>query len=99
MDAIERIEIALRCKIIYEYSIRHGSHWFDDAGLYSRNYAQLRAAINKELDRTREVFIDHYKNKYTHPALPPSWMTIETLSLGQLSKMFKSLVNSDAKKQ
>lgn len=98
MDPIERIEIALRCKIIYEYSIRHGSHWFDDTHLYVRDYNKIQSAIVKELDRTREVFIDHYKNKYTYPPLPPSWMTLETLSLGQLSKMFKSLINSDAKK-
>ena len=34
LNAIEKIEVALRTKIIYEYALVHGSHWFMNASLY-----------------------------------------------------------------
>ena len=47
-------------------------------------------------DKHPETFIKHYKNTYHKPLNPPSWMCLEVLTLGQLSKLFNGLKdNSD----
>jgi abortive infection bacteriophage resistance protein len=47
-------------------------------------------------DKHPETFIKHYKNNYTKPINPPSWMCLEVLTLGQISKLFNGLkLNED----
>jgi abortive infection bacteriophage resistance protein len=103
LDAIERIEIALRSVVNNEMCLRHGSHWFMDPGHFSPhfNHARFIAEIESELlikrpggqpERPhREVFINHYYTKYGEPNLPPSWMVMEIFSFGTLSRLFASL--------
>lgn len=92
-DAIERIEIALRTQIIYQFAISFGSHWqtdptiYNDTALFSKHLGELQ----KEIDRSHETFLKHYKGKYTSPSQPPSWMSLEVASMGTLSKIYKNL--------
>ncbi len=98
-NAIEKIEIALRTKIIYEYSLVHGSHWFlkkelfHKASFYDSNYKSLK----KEVERSTETFIKHYFKNYTAPELPPAWMSLEVISLGLLGKIFSNLKRGKVK--
>lgn len=92
-NAIERIEIALRTKIIYEFALTNGSHWYENTLLY-RNQTRFYREINtlyEEIERSNETFIQHYKDKYTNPSNPPAWMSLEVASLGTLSKLFVNL--------
>lgn len=92
-DALEKIEIALRTKIIHTYSIEHGSHWYERPELY-RNQSRYVTDLSKvyeEVGRSTETFIQHYKGKYTDPEQPPSWMSLEVVSMGLLSKLFENL--------
>jgi len=100
-DAIERIEIALRTQIIYQYSINHGSNWYENNKLFRKPYFFKRdlTLIDKELKRSNEVFIKHYRNKYSNPKRPPAWMTMEIASLGLLSKIYENLKISPEKKE
>lgn len=99
-DAIERIEIALRTQIVYQYSLKYGGNWFENETLYRKPYFFYRdiSLIDKELKRSNEVFIKHYKNKYSTPKRPPAWMTMETVSMGLLSKIYENLQISPEKK-
>lgn len=99
-DAIERIEIALRTKIVYHFALAHGSHWFENKALYRNwNYfANDIASLDKEIDRSDEEFIRHYKKKYTNPLRPPAWMSLEVATLTTLSKLFQNLTRSPEKK-
>lgn len=54
--------------------------------------------MQDEMKKTSEVFIRHYRKKYTVPENPPAWMTLELASFGQLSILFKNLRNNDARK-
>lgn len=92
-DAIEKIEIALRTQIIYHFALSHGSHWQLKPELYRdpMRFANHLDSLQKEIDRSNETFIDHYRNKYTNPAEPPSWMSLEVSSMGLLSKIFQNL--------
>lgn len=92
-DAIEKIEIALRSQIIYHFALKYGSHWQLKPELYRdpMRFANHLASLQKEIDRSSETFIGHYKNNYSSPSEPPSWMSLEVSSLGLLSKIFQNL--------
>lgn len=92
-DAIEKIEVALRTQIIYHFALTHGSHWQLKPDLYRdpMRFANHLDSLQKEIDRSTETFISHYKNKYTQPSEPPCWMSLEVSSMGLLSKIFQNL--------
>lgn len=98
LNAIEKIEIAFRTKIIHSYSIAtNNSHWHLDENIF-RNKASYNSHIidlNKEVGRSKEVFIEHYREKYRYPEMPPCWMSLEVSSLGLLSKIFQNLNKID----
>src|ERR1700755_1867919 len=55
-DALEKIEIALRTKIIYQYALNYGSHWYENMSLY-RNRQRFIYDMNKlydEVNRSSE---------------------------------------------
>lgn len=100
IEAIERIEVALR------------SHWggalalaANDSHAYlnpahficSRKHIQCLAKFEQAYDKSREVFITHYKNNYTTPQLPPVWAVVETMTLGELSRWYSNTKASPAK--
>lgn len=100
-NAIEKIEIAIRTKIIYEFSIINGSHWYENSLLYqNQNYFKLNiTSIEDELKRSKEDFIFHYFKTYSNPLLPPSWMSIEVVSMGLLSLIFSNLMELPEKRR
>lgn len=99
-DGIEKIEIALRTQIIYNFSLSNGSFWHLDPNLYKDavRFANHIDSLQKEIDRSNETFISHYKEKYTNPSEPPCWMSLEVSSMGLLSKIFQNLKLSSEKK-
>lgn len=105
-SAIEKIEVAVRTRITYTYAIESdNSHWFNDSTFFKNEsytnvkinnferskYKKLIDDIGNEINRSNEDFIKHYKNKYSNPEIPPSWMTLEVLSFSSLSRLFKLL--------
>lgn len=100
-NAIEKIEVSLRTKIVYEFSLTNGSHWHENSQMY-RNKYHFNVNINslyEEVDRSSETFIEHYKNKYSEPAYPPAWMSLEVVSMGLLSKLYGNLIKGNEKKK
>lgn len=110
-NAIEKIEVALRTKIVQIYSEATGnSHWYEDESLFKDNsflnndieetylYDILYDDIEHEVDRSNEDFIKHYKSKYSNPKTPPAWMTLEVISFGTLSRLYELLKKDDNKK-
>lgn len=92
-NAIEKIEISFRAQIIYNFALSHGSHWQLNEKLFKNN-ASFEAhldSLNKEVGRSKETFIAHYKEKYVHPTEPPCWMSLEVSSIGLLSKIFNNM--------
>ena len=92
LDAIERIEVSVRCHWAYEMAHQHGPHGYLDSGLAKRTDF-WKANIEKlqtEVDRSDETFIEHIKNTYSEP-LPPVWAAAEVMSLGLLSSWYDNL--------
>ncbi len=105
LNAIEKIEVAFRAVISnYMCLIQKDSHWYSNKNYFFnyKYYNDLRLKLNEELGRPienirrkqKEIFIDHYHQKYNYPTLPPSWMIFETLSFGDVSFLFKNLENT-----
>lgn len=92
-EALGKIEIAIRTQIIYHWAVSKGSHWQTDPTLYRDpvQFAKQIAALQEEVDRSDETFINHYRNTYSIPSEPPSWMSLEVASFGLLSKLFLNL--------
>ncbi len=95
LDAVERIEIALRSVISNTLSIDHGPHWYTDPAHFKEEFDHGNLLI-KIKEGIREVearnpSIKHYFSKYNSPNLPPSWMIFEVLPFGRISHIFGAL--------
>ena len=99
--AIQDIEISLRTKMIQMFSMEHGAFWFMDSSLFKNEefYEGCLDNIKKEVSRSNEDFIKEHSQKYTYPALPPVWKTLEVVSFGTLSKLFCLFKDNRLKKQ
>jgi len=89
---LEKIEVAIRAKIIYIMSHRHGPFWYENDGLFSNSHKHQRLLekFKTEYDRSDEEFILSFKKKYNNP-LPPCWMLFEVTSFGSLSQAYNIL--------
>lgn len=88
LEAIERVEIALRTHWAQILAESYGAHAYLDPDLFHKThiYDACLSSLDEELDRSKETFVQHYKSKYTKPTRPPIWAICELLTLGQLSK-------------
>lgn len=93
LDAVERVEVAARGAWAYEMAkLGDGFSYLDqaiyaDQNKFNRNCARL----DKEVARSKDTFIRHYKREYSGPARPPVWMSSELLSFGLLSQWYAAL--------
>lgn len=90
MDAIERIEVALRAAIVSQVSVAHGPHFFLDTQHFDRLGAFVEFYQTAGRDR-RYLAIRHYEQRYSTPELAPIWAIMETITYGALSRLFSSL--------
>lgn len=91
-DAIERIEIALRTKIIYYLSLSYGGLWYLDSNLFQRDdhHRDFKERLNENIEYSQETFILEHKKNHPNEA-PESWKALEVISFGTLSKLYKNL--------
>lgn len=101
MDAIEKIEVAVRTLICTTMAIKYkNSHWHLDQELFKDNF-NYAAFINKcisEETSSKEPFVLHYRTKYKQPEHLPSWMIGELLPIGTWSILYKNLKHRSDKK-
>ncbi len=96
---LEKIEVAIRAKIIYILAHRYGPFWVTDSHLFSdpAKYSSTLYKLTQECNRSREDFIVAFRNNYTDP-LPPSWMILEISSFGILSSLYQNLKSNRTKR-
>ena len=92
-DAVERIEVAFRALIVNEMCTRYGPTWFSEPEFAEREdwFEENLTRINNELDRSGEDFVVHHDNKYGKDVYPPAWKTMQILSFGTLSKIYRNI--------
>lgn len=100
LDAIERLEVAVRTRFAYELAHRHGCHAYLQGQYFKPafRWQSLLESLKTEVSRADEVFIEHYKRTYDDPELPPIWATCEVMSFGQLSKWYQLLAPIQTRK-
>lgn len=91
-DAIERIEIALRTKMIQHMSLSYGALWHLDPSLFvNKHYHTISVKVlKKEFNRSSEIFIKDHKRRFPDRDAE-SWKTLEIASLSCLSKLYKNI--------
>jgi len=99
-SAIQRIEVALRSKIIQHFSMQHGAFWFMQMQLHDSEHRFLENlnSLDREVSRSKEDFIKEHFRNYDKPEFPPAWKTLELASLGTLSKLYYNFADKKTKK-
>ena len=99
IEYLERIEVALRARLINKFSISHGFYWYTNYALYDDKdvFNIINDEIKERFDEPQERFLKSFKMKYSSEMLPPANMAMEILTLGKLSRLYKGLSNKDEK--
>lgn len=92
LDAIERVEVSVRCQWAYQLAHQHGSHAHLDESLAlkQQRWQTNLDKLKNEVDRSDEAFIKHMQETYEE-RLPPIWAACEVMSMGLLSRWYNNL--------
>jgi abortive infection bacteriophage resistance protein len=96
LDAIERIEVSARTKLVHHFSHAHGPFgYLDDQNLPNLKideYLEWRTSLVEETHRSKETFAKHFFTTYgdCHKELPV-WMLAEVMSMGSTLTFFKGV--------
>ena len=95
MDALERVEIAVRTRITYHMGHTYGAFGHTDpANFHPRfDHAAWLQKLEDETRRSSDEFIRHYAQRYSGFPTVPVWMLTEVMSFGGLSFFYKGLRN------
>ncbi|HLS25567.1 MAG TPA: Abi family protein [Beutenbergiaceae bacterium] len=107
MDSVERFEVALRAALTDHMSTTyHDPHWYVNASHFvhaGKHDGLLRTVRGLCVGRLRGTpdagedslvhrsALEHYLTTYGTPELPPSWLMVEMLTIGQLSSAYRNL--------
>ncbi len=100
LDAIERIEVALRARMTNVLADHHGAHAYLNKAIFDDRYNHdwlIEQVRKKCADSQAETFIKHYRCNYDQPKLPPVWMVMEILTFKEVSVLFGQLRLKDDK--
>lgn len=99
MDAIERIEIAVRSLMAYYHAHEHGAFAYSEDSsslpkMSPDDHKEFLARIAEETERSKETFVEHFQAKYgdSHRYLPV-WMVTEVMSFGSVLTFFRNSSN------
>tara|TARA_R110000823_G_scaffold55161_4_gene134860 strand:- start:11668 stop:12642 length:975 start_codon:yes stop_codon:yes gene_type:complete len=95
LDAIERLEVALRAQLTNTLAEHHGPHGYLNREIFDTryNHAWLLTKIeNAFTGKDVEAFLVHYHKKYPNaPSQPPIWMVGELLTFKEVSILLGNL--------
>ncbi len=101
IEGIERIEVAIRTQWANKLAeANQDPHAFMQSKHFKDPWSHQKklAKVANTLKGSGEVFIKHYRDKYTSPFLPPIWAMVETLTFGELSQWFSNTADASIKK-
>jgi abortive infection bacteriophage resistance protein len=91
MDAVERIEVALRASIVSEIAVSEGAHFYLDARYFTDSRGCSRFQDEVRAEEQRNPAIRHYRARYNTPLLPPIWVAMEAVTFGAVSRLYSNL--------
>ena len=102
MDAIERVEVAVRSSIVNLFAVQHGVFGYRDAANFAKPLDNVRFQktlqfIDSETTRSNEEFVSHFRASYDSSNGLPLWMAAEVMTFGNLLTFFRLMKMSDKK--
>ncbi len=96
-EALEVVEVELRATIAYHFGQTHGPFGHAHAVNFYANFDHRKwlVKLREDSQRSREIFVDHCKQKYAEFPDMPVWIVTELMSFGMLSQMFSGMDKSD----
>jgi abortive infection bacteriophage resistance protein len=96
-EALEVLEVDVRAAVAYNFGLRYGAFGHVDPGNFYEAFGHddWIAQLREEAERSREQFIEHFRNTYAEYPDLPIWIAMEVLSFGALSKMFHGMFRQD----
>ena len=97
---LEKIEIAVRSKMIFVLSYQFGPYWYTYPSNFknSQIHSDTLSKISDEYKRSDAQFIKAFRKKYSNP-LPPSWTAFEIISFGAISRLYAELRSGKSKRE
>jgi abortive infection bacteriophage resistance protein len=96
MDAIERIEVAIRSQLAHHHALQHTPFGYatdktSRPKMTRADFAEFYAKILEELSRSKEPFVKHFYDKYgdSHD-VPPIWVAVEVMSFGNVVTLYRN---------
>lgn len=100
MEAVERVEVAVRSTWAQAMATRYGTHAHMDALLFKSpwQHTQDLSKVATEIYKSSDSSVVHYRSHYAEPFLPPIWVIAEAMTLGALSRWVSNSKDNSAKK-
>jgi abortive infection bacteriophage resistance protein len=99
MDAIERIEVAVRTQLALRHSQLHGAFGYCQVKnslpkFTPEKWSEFLRRLAEEKSRSKETFVLHFDQKYgdSHAYLP-IWMVAEIMAMGSTLSFFRNCPN------
>ena len=104
LDALERVEVAIRVDISYNLGAKdkfahtkpeflHGNFTKQATKNGRTGFEIWHEKYQQSQERAHEDFLDHYKNKHGLPL--PIWVSVELWDFGMLSHFYKGMQHAD----
>lgn len=96
-EILEVIEISVRTAMAYYLANKYGAFAHEEPARFFAKFdhALWIGKVHEEIVRSKETFIEHYKNKYSGFPRLPLWMAVEVMSFGALSQLYHNLLRDD----
>lgn len=93
IDAVERVEVALRTQLANVLCNRYGTNPHEDSQLFNctQTHKEGLEKLTFEYRRSKETFAKHHQIKYSSLQTPPLWVSAELLTLGELSRWYSNI--------
>ena len=100
-NEIEKIEIAVRRAVMQiPAEMTNDPFWLTTPAYFldSAKFNETMRAISGEYAKSKEEFIQHFKNTYSNP-FPPSWILGELLTIGNVNAIYRNIKQNRIRKR
>ena len=108
-EAIELVEVDLCSTVAYSFGEKYGAFGHIDPNNFHPDFGNFHSEpekvshpewlerLQKEANRSREIFAQHFRRKHTEFPDLPIWAATELMTFGQMSRMIRALKRIDRK--
>ena len=100
-EALEIIEVDLCTSVAHYFGQKYGAFGhtvpanFHRRFDYKISHADWLRKLHEEADRSKELFVQHFRRKYTQYPDLPVWAVTEVMTFGSMSRMIRAMHKHD----